>query len=115
MKKKIVIPENYLTRVPARPSALRWETAESGMVTLLVENTGWANRLAQKLFDRPRFTRVDLDTMGSFIWPLMDGQMTITEIGKLVDERFGEEAYPLYERLARYFQILDSYHFIEWK
>ena len=40
MKKKIVIPENYLTRVPARPSALRWETAESGMVTLLVENTG---------------------------------------------------------------------------
>ena len=115
MKKKIVISENYLTRVPARPAALRWETAENGTVTLLVENTGWANRLAQKLFDRPRFTRVDLDAMGSFIWPLLDGHMTITDIGKLVDERFGEQAHPLYERLARYFQILDSYHFIEWK
>ena len=30
------------------------------------------------------------------------------------DEKFGEEAHPLYERLARYFQIMDSYHFISW-
>ena len=31
-----------------------------------------------------------------------------------VEERFGQQAHPLYERLARYFQILDSYRFIEW-
>lgn len=114
-KKTIVIPENYLTRIPARPASLKWETDGSGKVTLLVENTGWANRLAQKLFGRPRVTRVDLDAMGSFIWPLLFGRMTITELGERVEERFGEEAHPLYERLARYFQILDSYHFIEWK
>ncbi|MBQ3133775.1 MAG: PqqD family protein [Clostridia bacterium] len=113
-KKPIIIPENYLARIPSRPAAIQWETAEDGTVTLLIENTGWANRLAQKLFDRPKVTRVDLDKTGSFVWPLLDGEKTITEIGKLVDAEFGEAAHPLYERLARYFQILDSYHFIEW-
>ena len=41
-------------------------------------------------------------------------QKDITEIGKLVEEKFGETAHPLYERLAKYFQILDSYGFVEW-
>ena len=45
----------------------------------------------------------------------MDGERNIIEIGKLVDEKFGEEAQPLYPRLAKFFQILDSYGFIEWK
>ena len=53
--------------------------------------------------------------MGSFIWPLLDGKINITELGKLVEKEFGDEAQPLYERLAQYFRILDSYHFIEWK
>ena len=53
--------------------------------------------------------------MGSFVWPLMDGKKDITAIGVEVKEHFGEKAEPLYERRARYFQILDSYHFIQWK
>ena len=31
-----------------------------------------------------------------------------------LEEKFGEKANPLYERLAKYFQILESYHFIDW-
>ena len=53
--------------------------------------------------------------MGSFVWPLIDGEKDIVALGKLVEEHFGEKANPLYERLAKYFQILDSYGFIEWK
>lgn len=114
-KKTIIIPENYLERVPCRPSAIHWTTDDEGIVTLEIENTGWANRVAQKLFGRPKVSYIHLDKMGSFVWPLMDGEMSISELGRLVDEHFGEEAHPLYERLARYFQILDSYHFVEWK
>jgi len=36
-------------------------------------------------------------------------------MGECVREKFGETAEPLYERLAKYFQILDSYGFIGWK
>jgi hypothetical protein len=53
--------------------------------------------------------------MGSFVWPLLDGEKDIVALGLLVKEHFGDKAEPLYERLAKYFQILDSYSFIRWK
>ena len=112
--KKNIIPKNYLDKIPSRPDSIEWKTDSEGKVTLEVKNTGWAIKLAQVLFKRPKVSYIHLDKMGSFIWPLMDGQNDITAIGKLVDEKFGEEAHPLYERLARYFQIMDSYHFISW-
>lgn len=113
-KKKIIISENYLLRVPSRKSSIRWECDDDGAVTLMIENTGWANKLAQKLLLRPKHSQVHLDKFGSFVWQTMDGVMDITAIGKLVEAEFGDDAKPLYERLARYFQILDSYHFIDW-
>lgn len=113
-KKKIVFPANYLERIPARAESIEWKVSTEGMVTLQIENTGWANRLAQKVFGRPKYSFIHLDEMGSFLWPLLDGQKDITALGVLVEERFGEEAHPLYERLAQYFRILDSYHFIKW-
>lgn len=114
-KKKIVIPANYLDRIPMRASSVGWKTDEKGIVTLEVENKGWANRLAQVVFFRPKVSYIHLDRFGSFVWGLIDGEKCISELGKAVDEAFGEEAHPLYERLAQYFRILDSYHFVEWK
>ena len=113
-KKKIVIPENYLERIPIRADFIEWKISSEGMVTLQIENSGWANRIAQVLFGRPKYSYIHLDELGSFVWPLLDGQKDITALGKLVEEKFGEEAHPLYERLAQYFRILDSYHFIKW-
>jgi len=114
MKKKNVISENYLERIPMRKEGLRWAQDEDGRVTLEIDNTGIFNKIAQKLLKKPKVSYVHLDETGSFVWPLLDGEKNIIELGKLVDERFGEVANPLYERLAKYFQILDSYNFIEW-
>lgn len=114
MKKKNIIQKNYLDKIPSRPTSIEWNTNGEGIVTLEIKNTGWANKIAQVLFNRPKVSYIHLDKMGSFIWPLMDGEIDINAIGKLVDEKFGKEAHPLYERLAKYFQIMDSYHFITW-
>lgn len=113
-KKKEVISENYLERKPVRSEQLGWSADDQGMVTLEIENTGAMNRIAQKLFKKPKISYVHLDKMGSFVWSLIDGEKSIVELGEAVEEKFGEEAHPLYERLAKYFQILDSYHFISW-
>ena len=113
--KKAKRSENYLERKPVRNEAIPWSIDDKGLVTLQVENKGWVNRLAQKLFHRPKFTQVHLDKNGSFVWPLLDGEKNIIELGEAVREHFGDKAEPLYERLAKYFQILDSYQFIEWK
>ena len=113
-KKQTVISKNYLEQTPLRHPQIEWTKDDKGIVTLEIENTGLFNKIAQKVFKRPRISYIHLDEMGSFIWPVMDGEKDITEIGKLVEEKFGETAHPLYERLAKYFQILDSYGFVEW-
>ena len=111
MKKK----ENYLDKIPCRNGEIKWETDDSGIVTMLVENKGFFNKIAQKFFGRPEISYIHLDELGSFIWKLIDGETTIAGMGKAVDEKFGEAAHPLYERLAKYIQILESYKFVEFK
>lgn len=114
MKKKI-ISKNYLEQVPLRNPSINWVTNDKGDVTLEIENTGFANRLAQKFFKKPKISYVHLDEFGSFIWPLIDGDSDIIKIGETVKENFGEKANPLYERLAKFFEILKSYNFITFK
>ena len=115
MKKDKAQSENYLERRPIRPEQIQWSVDEEGLVTLDIENKGFFNRVAQKLFHRPRISHIHLDRIGSFVWPLLDGEKDIIALGALVKEHFGDEAEPLYERLAKYFQILDSYSFVTWK
>ncbi len=115
MKKKNIISANFLENIPLKHPDINWKSGEDGLITLEVENKGWANRVAQKLFGRPKISYVHLDEHGSFVWPLIDGEKDITEIGVSVKEHFGEKCEPLYERLARFFQILKSYNFITFK
>lgn len=115
MKQKNVISKNYLEQIPMRNPDIVWTVEENGWVTLHIENKGRMNRLAQKFFKKPKVSHVYMEEIGSYLWPYLDGEKDIFALGILVKEHFGEQAEPLYERLARYFQILDSYHFIIWK
>ena len=113
--KKNIKDENYLEKKPICKNGLNWSKDENGNVTLAMENKGVANRIMQKLIKKPKTSYIHLDEMGSFIWPLMDGEKDILEIGKFVEEHFGEKANPLYERLSQYFKTLEKYNFIEYK
>ena len=115
MSKKEVINENYLEKIPVRNENITWKQDENGSVTLEIENTGFFNTVAQKFFKKPKISYVHLDENGSFLWPLLDGEKSILDLGVLVKEHFGEKAEPLYERLTKYFQILESYKFVSFK
>lgn len=114
-KKQKTINENYLENVPVRKDGLRWEADEKGMITLFVHNTGVMKKITQILLKKPEYTQVHLDENGSFIWPLIDGKKNIIELGEPVKEHFGEAAEPLYPRLAKFFQILESYGFVTFQ
>lgn len=107
--------ENYLEKIPLKNPEIQWTADEKGIVTLQVENKGVANKIAQKLLKKPKISYIHLDENGSFVWPLIDGERDIIEIGKLVEAHFGEKANPLYERLVSFFQILENYSFVQWK
>ena len=114
MKKK-KLQANFLDKIPERNKTLQWTTDEKELVTLNVENKGFFNTLAQKLVKKPKTSYVHFDELGSFVWPLLDGEKDITALGVIVKEKFGEKAEPLYPRLAKYFQILESYGFVTLK
>ena len=107
--------ENFLLRTPLRKEGLKFKVDEKGIVTLLIENKGFYNRLFQKILKKPKVTYIHLDEMGSFIWPLFSPDKDIVALGKEVSEKFGDKAEPLYERLAEYIKRLESYGFIEYK
>ena len=103
--------ENYLDLKPRKSDKISW-SVEDGKVTLEIENKGFWSRVFQKLLKKPKVSYIHLDELGSFVWPLIDGEKTVLEIGEAVEARFGEKANPLYERLVKYFEILKSYHFV---
>ena len=114
MKRQRKADDNLLDYIPVRNPDITNSTDENGLVTLAIPNKGAFNRIAQVLFRKPKISYVHLDENGSFAWNLIDGKTTILDIGKVVDEHFGEAAHPLYERLAQFFQILHSYGFVTW-
>lgn len=113
-RKKEATGINYLDLIPEKPESLRWHRDLRERVILEVENTGLFNSIAQKVFHKPRYTKVHLDAQGSFIWPLIDGKRTVADIAALVSGEFGEAAEPLYPRIVKYFQIVESYHFVSF-
>ena len=112
MKKKNEV--NYVEKIPVKNPDIGWKTDEEGKVTLEIENKGVFNRIFQVILKKPKISYIHLDEMGSFVWPLIDGEKNIIAIGKSVEAHFGEKSNPLYDRLSQYFQILDSYGFIKW-
>lgn len=104
--------ENFLEIKPKKNTEIKW-SCEDGNITLEIENKGLFNRLAQKLLKKPKTSFIHLDEMGSFIWPLIDGETDIISLGEKVKEHFGDKAEPLYERLSKYIKILESYGFVK--
>lgn len=113
MRNKKKKAPNYLDFVPTHNEKYTWETNDQGTVTIFVENKGVFNRIAQKLFRKPKVSQIHLEEMGSFIWPLMDGERSIMAIGEQVKAHFGEHAEPLYPRLVQYIKILENNDFIK--
>ncbi|MBR6572570.1 MAG: PqqD family protein [Clostridia bacterium] len=109
--KKQKTTTNYMVLKPSRNPQLKW-SEENGAVTLELENKGIMNRIFQFLLRKPKISYIHLEEIGSFVWPLLDGEKTIEELGVLVKENFGEKAEPIYERLIQYFKILESHKFI---
>lgn len=117
-KKKLSREETlalYKTYIPVRAGkAGNWHVEKNGQVVLDIENKGAMNRIFQKLFRKPRVTHVHLDETGSFIWQQMDGKTNVETIAGRLHAQLGEKADPLYERLLKYFEIMESYDFLTW-
>ena len=103
--------ENYLDYIPVYNPQNGWEEKD-GVVTINMVHRGFYAKIAQKVFQKPRVSHIDLDQYGSFIWLHIDGVKTIGDLALEFKAEFGEKAEPLYDRLIHYMQILRNNNFI---
>lgn len=108
MKKR----KNYLDYIPKHNSLYQYNFNDQNHVEIHVLNKGLYNRIAQIFFKRPKYSQIELDDFGSFVWECINGTRTVYEIGLHVKKHFGEKAEPLYERLSRFLMTLQKNSFI---
>lgn len=79
---------------------LEYEVDENRIVTILEKQDHKIQRFFRKLkFKIPMYKKTTLDEYGSEVFLQINGKNTVEEIGKALEERFGDEVNPLYERL----------------
>ena len=103
--------KNYIDNIP-KINDMKWDVSEDGIVEITVENTGFYNTIAQKIFKKPRYSFIKLDEYGSFVWQQIDGKKSIYEIGKELGNKHKRASDQLYERLSKYFGILERNKYI---
>ncbi len=106
MSKKVKKDDNYLELVPVIKKDQDWIEESQGLVKIIVPRDGILEKILRPFLKTPRTMKIDLDSLGSCVWKAIDGKRTVEEIGMIVKEEFGEDAEPLYERLATYINIL---------
>lgn len=100
--------KNYLDYVPKHNSLYQYTFNGQKHIEIHVPNKGLCNRIAQIFFKRPKYSQIELDDFGSFVWECINGTRTVYEIGFHVKKHFGEKAEPLYERLSCFFMALQK-------
>ena len=103
---------SYLDYVPKHNSLFECRENKKGHVEVKVHNKGIFNRIAQLIARKPRYSYIELDDFGTFVWHSIDGVRSIYDIGQLVKEHFGDKAEPLYERLCYFIKLLHKNQFI---
>ena len=106
---------NPLETVYTLSAKVDYEVDDRQIVTVLIKQDHWIQRIMRKLRLRiPQVRRLKLDEYGSFIFLCIDGKRTVGDIGECMRERFGEQANPLHERLLMFLDHIEkSLHLIE--
>ena len=111
--RKTMKKQNFLDFIPVISPRNDWHEKED-IVVIDMNHNGVFDKVAQKLFSKPRVSHIDLDAYGSFVWKAIDGKRDIEQIAKMLKEEFGDDVEPLYDRLVQYFKILYNNGFIKY-
>lgn len=113
-QKDDIPPVNLLELIPERN--IKSEKSEDGFSVLLKPKYRhpWFVKHVLPRLKSPNY-KIKLDDIGTFIWELCDGKNRVKEIGRKMEERFGEKVEPLYDRLRIFFLNLEKNKFITFK
>lgn len=105
---------NLLDLIPVRN--IKWKKKEDGLIILLKPKFRhpFITKHILPHLKRPYY-KIKLDAVGSFIWELCDGKLSVKEIAQSLKHHFKDEVEPLYDRMALFFQSLEKHRFMFYK
>ena len=83
-----------------------------GFVEIDMENRGFFNWIAQKLFKRPRISHISLDKYGTELWLALDGKATVNDVLLKMKNAFPEESEKMLNRVVHFLTTLEAHRFI---
>lgn len=107
--------KEVLNLVFKKSENIEYEVSSEGIVTILEKQDHKVQNFFRKLkFKIPMYKKMELDEYGSFIFLQIDGKKNVKELGIKLEEKYGEESHPLYERLLLFLNHIDvNCHYIE--
>lgn len=70
------------------------------LVTIIEKQDHFIQRFFRNLkFKIPMYKKIELDKYSSFVFLQIDGKNTVKDMGCSLENAYGEDSHPLYERL----------------
>lgn len=113
-EKKVLKNYNVLDLTPVRMN--EHIISDAGLVTILIPRykSGIMNRLLEKQ-GRDKNFKLDLDDLGSVVWLGIDSEKKIRELCDILEEKFGDKAHPVEQRLVKFVSMLYQNELIRFK
>lgn len=100
--------EDVLNIIYRKKESVIFRTNGKKLVIIMELQNHKIQRFFRKVgFKIPKYKEIEMDKFSSFIFLLIDGEKTVREIGEIIEEKFGEEIKPLYERLLLFLNHID--------
>ena len=112
MTKRKKVSKNFMDSIPVHSEAFAWHVREDVMVEIDVENKGFYHSIAQKFFHKPRVSHIALEKYGTVVWNSMNGENTVYDIVKIMEQEFPEEKDRMLDRVVTYMAVLQRNQFI---
>ncbi|WP_010293270.1 PqqD family protein [Clostridium senegalense] len=104
--------KNIMERIPKRNDKLSWKCIDESVTIIVFRNSPF-EKLLNKIFRKPKVVRIELESIGSKVWNLCDGNRNIYEISEKIKEEYGEKIEPAIPRLLKYLTILNNNGYIK--
>jgi hypothetical protein len=107
---------NLLKMKPVRIRKWKPNPNDKDLVTIIIPrfNTKFGKKLG-RIFNIKQTYHVNLEKYGSSVWRLCNGEATVKDIGDVLQEQYGEDVEPLYERLSFYLTLLERNKLIRYE
>ncbi|MDI6856059.1 MAG: PqqD family protein [Candidatus Thermoplasmatota archaeon] len=102
---------DIMNSIPIK-QAVSWSLENGRVVIVVKKHFTKLEKFLQKYLKGPEYVKVPLDTLGSAIWLLCDGEHTIKDICDEMSKSYKEAIEPAVPRITKFLAMLLRRNFI---